>query len=140
MFACLSCITVFLLLASPAGAGWQSAAPTPYSSFATVRPNQSECSQPTSEQSALIREAETDKYTIRRILFVGNRHTPDGVLRRGLVALQEGESFARQNLIRSLKNVSKLKTLYPARLRDVVVEVDKTEKTIDVNICFREKH
>lgn len=133
------CITVFLLLAWPPAADCQSSAPIP-SSLARIQQTQSECSQPASERSALIREAETDKYTLRRIVMVGNRQTRDGVLRRSIgIGLQEGEFFTRRKLIRGLKNVSKLKVMYPARLRDVVVELNRAEKTIDIHICFREK-
>lgn len=98
------------------------------------------CSQPTLEQNALIREAETDKYTTRRVEFAGNPYTSDVVLRRRLnIGMQEGDLFKRQGLIRGLRNVSKLKVIYPARLRDVVIQLDRSEKTVDMIICFREK-
>jgi hypothetical protein len=101
---------------------------------------QSECSQPALEQNALIRDAETDKYTTRRVEFVGNKYTGDMVLRRRInTGLQEGDLFTRQGLIRSLRNVSKLKVIYPARLRDVVIQLDRPRKTVDMIICFREK-
>jgi outer membrane protein assembly factor BamA len=101
---------------------------------------QFKCAQPTSEQDALIREAETNKYTTRRVEFIGNNYTRDGILRRRIIiGLQEGDLFTRHNLIRSLRNVSKLKVIYPVRLRDVVLHLNGSEKTVDLIICLREK-
>jgi hypothetical protein len=96
------------------------------------------CSQSVAEQSALVRKAQTNKYTIRRLEFIGNERIRDSVLRRRIL-LQEGESFTRGTLIKSLINVSKLKLIYPVRLRNVIVKLDSQEKTIDVVICFKER-
>lgn len=96
------------------------------------------CSQSVAEQAALIRKAQTNKYTVRRLEFIGNERIRDGVLRRRIL-LQEGEFFTRGILIKSLINVSKLKLIYPVRLRDVIVKLDYQEKTVDVVICFKER-
>ena len=53
--------------------------------------------------------------------------------------LQEGNAFARAILIKSLKSVNKLRTIYPVRLSDVLAHLNDQEKVIDVAICFREK-
>ena len=97
------------------------------------------CSQPAAEQNTLIREAETDDYTIRRVEFIGNEHTRDQVLRSRMPWLQEGESFSRQNLTKSLEDVSRLKLIRPVRLRDVVIHLDRVEKLVDMEVCFRER-
>lgn len=99
-----------------------------------------DCSQPANEQAALIREAEAKQYTTRRVEFSGNRYTGDTVLRRRFVmGLQEGDRFSRRNYIKSLRNVSKLKMIYPVRPRDVVLRLNSDEKTIDIRVCFRER-
>ena len=98
------------------------------------------CSQPTSEQNAIIREAEKDRYTTRRVEFNGNRYTPDMVLRRRIIiGLQEGDIFTRRNLIRSLRNVSKLRIIYPVSSRNVELHLNRSEKTVDMIICFQER-
>ena len=97
------------------------------------------CSQPAAEQDALIREAGTNSYTISRVEFLGNEYTRDQVLRGRMPLLQEGESFSRQNLIKSLNNVSKLKIIHPVLVRDVVIHLDRVEKLVDMQICFRER-
>ena len=97
------------------------------------------CTQPVADQAAIIREAETNHFTIRRLEFVGNAHTSDGVLRKRMSAIQEGEKFSRRNLKKSLTNVSRLKIIYPVQFRDVVLRLEKSEKVVDVVICFKER-
>jgi outer membrane protein assembly factor BamA len=99
-----------------------------------------ECSQPTKVQNAIIREAERDQYTTRRVEFIGNRDTRDAVLRRRIIiGLQEGDLFTRWNLIRSLRNVSKLKLIHPVKVSDVELHLNRSERTVDMIICFKEK-
>lgn len=98
------------------------------------------CTQPAGEQAALITEAEANQYTTRRVEFLGNRYTRDMVLRRRFVmGLQEGDLFTRRNLNKALRNVSKLKMIYPVRWRDVLVQLNRDEKHVDMLVCFREK-
>ena len=97
------------------------------------------CTQPAGEQAAIIREAEANDYFIRRLEFLGNENIQDGVLRKRMRALQEGEKFRRTNLVSSLKNVSRLKTLQEVRFSDVVLRLEKSDKLMDMIICFREK-
>lgn len=97
------------------------------------------CSQPAAEQAARIREAEANDYTIRRLEFLGNERISDWVLRKRMRALQEGEKFKRSNIVKSLANVSRLKTIHPVRFRDVVLRLEEPDKLVDMVICFREK-
>src|SRR6266849_1346474 len=96
------------------------------------------CTQPVTERESLLREAIDNRYTVRRVEFVGNESTRDNVLRRRIF-LQEGDVFTRRNLLRSIANVSKLKIIYPVRLNDVFVRLDRTDKLIDLTIRFRER-
>jgi outer membrane protein assembly factor BamA len=96
------------------------------------------CAQPAPEQAAIFRKAQTEKYSLRRIEFIGNADTNDGTLRRR-IALKEGNVFARAILIKSLKSLSKLRSIHPVRLSDVLAHMNDQEKTIDVVICIREK-
>ena len=98
----------------------------------------SPCFQRPAEQSSLIRKAQKNKYVIRRILFVGNENTRDGVLRRRIL-LQEGNAFRHAILIKTLANLSKLKMIYPVRLSDVMAQLNDEEKTIHVLMCFKER-
>ena len=106
----------------------------------TAESRPSGCNQSAADQAAIVREAEASGYTIRRLEFVGNKNIRDVVLRKRMSALQEGNRFARSNLVRSLASVSRLKTLHPVRLSDVVLRLDETEALLDMVICFREKN
>jgi outer membrane protein assembly factor BamA len=98
----------------------------------------STCRQAAGEQAAILRRAQNEKYSLRRIEFIGNANTDDWTLRRRLL-LQEGNIFARATLIKGLESVNRLRTIYPVRLSDVITHLNVQEKTIDVTICFREK-
>lgn len=99
-----------------------------------------ECAQPTKVQNAIIHEAERDQYTTRRVEFIGNKYTRDVVLRRRIIiGLQEGDLFTRRNLIRGLRNVSKLKMIHPVKVKDVELHLNRSEKTVDLSICFKER-
>jgi hypothetical protein len=99
-----------------------------------------ECSQPEAQRASLIREAEQRRYTIRWVMFARNGHTNDSVLRRRLVNLNEGDLFTRENLVKSLERVSRLKrSIHPIGLNDITVAVDRAERLIDIDICLKEK-
>ena len=97
------------------------------------------CAQPAADQAAIIREAEPNGYAIRRLEFIGNVSIRDGVLRKKVRPLQEGEKFRRSNLVTGLANVSRLKIIHPVRLSDVVLRLDASEKQVDIAICFKER-
>ena len=98
-----------------------------------------ECSQSAAEQDPLIREAIANQYRVRRVEFSGNQYTRDNVLRRRIM-LEEGDVFSGENLVKSLESVSHLKKIvYPVKLSDVIVRLDRPEKIIDMTICFRER-
>ncbi len=88
--------------------------------------------------SQLMAEAEKTQYTARRVEFSGNQSIRDNVLRKRFVQ-QEGDVFSKKALEESLKNLSKLRTIYPVTLKDVEVQLDREEKLIDFTIYFRER-
>ena len=109
---------------------------------ATVRAaslqDSSKYTQSSNERESLLREAIDNRYTVGRVEFTDNERTRDYVLRRRIF-LQEGDVFTHRNLVRSIVNVSKLKIIYPVRLNDVWVHLDRTNKLIDLTIRFRER-
>jgi outer membrane protein assembly factor BamA len=88
--------------------------------------------------SQLMSDAESAKYTLRRVEFSGNQHIADSVLRKQLVH-QEGDIFSRKLLDESLKNFSSVREIYPVTLADVVARLDREEKIIDLTIEIRER-
>lgn len=88
--------------------------------------------------SELLREAETNGYTLRRVEFSGNQHIRDNVLRKQFVQ-GEGDVLSLKLLDQGLKNFRSLGSLYPVTLNDVEARLDREEKLIDLTIYFRER-
>jgi len=88
--------------------------------------------------SQLMSDAESAKYTLRRIEFSGNERISDQVLRKQLVH-QEGDIFTRKLLDESLKNFSSVREIYAVTVEDVVARLDREEKIIDLTINVRER-
>jgi hypothetical protein len=98
------------------------------------------CTQPAADQGALIHEAEKGRFTLRRMELIGNASTPDDLLHSRIASRMEvGNLFTRQNLVASLRNVSRLKTIYPVTMKNIVVELSPAEKTLDLRICIKER-
>jgi hypothetical protein len=72
--------------------------------------------------------------------LIGNVSTTDESLHRRIVVRMEvGNLFSRRNPMASLRNVSKLKTIYPVTMKDVVAQLDQAERTLDLRICIKER-
>ena len=97
------------------------------------------CRQTTTEQTPWLREAVVQRYTLRRVEFIGNETISDNDLRHRVV-LREGDLFSQRNLAKTLVSLNKLKSLYPVTMRDVIVRLDRAEKLVDMTFCIRERH
>ena len=65
---------------------WSGVQPSPGAYWTPASGNQkgrSRCGQPAAEQAAIFRKAQNERYSLRRIEFIGNAKTDDGTLRRG---------------------------------------------------------
>ena len=97
----------------------------------------------------MMRQAEQNQFTVRRVEFVGLTYTRDDVVRPRMtrfkdgdrtISFNEGDLFTRRKLVLSLRNMNKLRSeFYPVRLSDVEVRLNESEKTIDMAICFKPK-
>jgi hypothetical protein len=56
-----------------------------------------------------------------------------------LYLLKEGELLTGGKIEESLKRLSKLKMIYPLRLANVEIQLDKTSKIAHLAICVTEK-
>jgi hypothetical protein len=98
------------------------------------------CIQPAADQRALIYEAEKRAFTLRRMELIGNVSTPDDLLHGRIASRMDvGNLFTRHDLLASLRNVSRLKTIYPVTIKNIVVELNRAEKTLDLRICIKER-
>jgi hypothetical protein len=103
--------------------------------------NASPCLQPAAEQNKLIDEAQRNEFTVRRVEFVVLTYTRDHVLRDRMTPIvNEGDVFTRDKLVRSLRRMSGLKrAIYPLRLTDVIIRLDRSDSLVDMTICFRQR-
>jgi hypothetical protein len=101
----------------------------------------SPCNQSVAERNALMSEAERDTFTVRRVEFIGLTYTHDQVVRDRMTPLvQEGDLFSRKKLVKSLQSMRRLRaSINPLRLSDVVVQLNRSEKSVDFIICFKQK-
>lgn len=85
-----------------------------------------------------MRRAERLRFAVRRVEFVGTTYTRDEVLRRRMTNFQEGDLFTRQKLVNSLRSMSKLRNeIYPVKLKNVKLQLNEREQTVDMTICFK---
>ncbi|HXM34987.1 MAG TPA: POTRA domain-containing protein [Pyrinomonadaceae bacterium] len=99
----------------------------------------SPCSQPAAGRTTLMREAERQKNTVSRVEFIGNEHVRDSVLRRR-VLLNEGDLFKTRRVLNSIAGLNALRTINPVKLADITIQLDKDDKTVNMLICFHERH
>ena len=103
-------------------------------------PPQMTCSQPATERDNFMDEAQRNHFTLRRAEFLGLTYTRDTLMRGRMTAvINEGDLFTREKLVRSLRRMSTLKRVYPVRLKDVEIRLDRSNRLIDLAICFRER-
>ena len=96
-----------------------------------------------------MQRAEKQKFTLRRLEFLGLTYTRDELVRGRMVkfseggrmvSFNEGDLFSRSKLVQSLKNVSRLRNeIYPVRLKDVSITLNESDETVDLLICFKSK-
>jgi TonB family protein len=101
-----------------------------------------QCNQSATEQNSQIAEAQREKFTVRRVEFWGLTYIPDRKLREKLGPfLNEGDLFSAKKLVRSLQSMSEFKKdIYPVRMKDVELYLNRSERTIDMLICFKPRH
>jgi hypothetical protein len=101
----------------------------------------SACTQPATERNRLIDEAQRSEFTVRRVEFIGLTYTHDHLLRDRMTPIvNEGDVFTRDKLVRSLRSMNLLRrAIYPLRLENVVIQLDTSDSTVDMIICFRQR-
>ena len=99
----------------------------------------SPCAQPAAERTTLMREAEKQKYTVRMVEFIGNEHIRDHVLRRRIL-LNEGDLFRTRRVLNSIASLNALRSISPVKLTDITIQLHKDDKTVNMLICFHERH
>lgn len=95
--------------------------------------------QDSAERARLIAKAVKKEHRVRRVELAGNLFTRDETVRRKIL-LNEGDIFSRDNLDRSLQNLSKLKQFVdPGKIEDIQVILNEEHRFIDFSIHFLDK-
>jgi outer membrane protein assembly factor BamA len=97
------------------------------------------CYQDASEKLQLIKEAEENRFYVRRIEMVGNERTRHRVFVKKM-AFIEGDVFTFELLEKTIKNISKLKEIYPISLENVEIYIDRQNREMDFVFCVKERN
>jgi hypothetical protein len=95
------------------------------------------CKQTKEDRHGIWNATAGAQHTVRRIEFYGNTYTRDRTLRDQL-AFKEGDIFDRNDLKKSLKRISKMKTFGPLTMENVKVILDRDQKDVDFVFCLTE--
>ncbi|MGI8468171.1 MAG: POTRA domain-containing protein [Pyrinomonadaceae bacterium] len=95
------------------------------------------CYQNKAERLKLIKEADSNPYRVRRIEFSGNRYTRDKTLRNNSI-LQEGDIFSQSQLMKYIRNISRIKGINPIQIGNVNISLDRPSKDVYLVFCVTE--
>lgn len=96
------------------------------------------CQQDAATQSQLIRDSQERAYVTRRIEVTGNTYVRDEEVMNRFV-LKPGDIFTELGLQKSVRNVSKLSSIYPIGLKNVEIILDRQRFDVDLIVCVKER-
>src|SRR5687768_17963578 len=92
------------------------------SSSQTADEKSEECGQDIKTRDSLIDEANRDQFNTRRVEIAGSTYTRHREFSRRMApGLNEGDIFTRGALEKSIRQVSKMKAIYPISIENVEV-------------------
>jgi outer membrane protein assembly factor BamA len=86
----------------------------------------------------LVNEAEQKGFAVRRIEISGSTYTGHRTFVKRMV-MDEGDLFTRANLERTVRGISRMKEIYPIKVENVEVRLDRDDTSIDILICVIQK-
>ncbi len=98
------------------------------------------CGQATEIRDSLIDEATAKQFKTRRVEIVGNtvtRYREFG--RRMQAGIHEGDIFTRKALEKTVKRISKMKSIYPITMDNIEIRLDREHKDIDIIFCVKQR-
>ena len=92
------------------------------------------------QRNSRLELADREQYVVRHIYVAGNTRTTDREIRTQLVqGFRLGDIFNRTALEKSIKQISKIRSLQPVTVDDIDVRIDDKEKHVEFTINVREK-
>lgn len=102
--------------------------------------DQSPCEQAKGVKDALVDKAELYEFNTRRVEISGNTYTRGREFwKRMAPGMSEGDTFTRRALEKSVKRVSKIKSIYPISINNILVSVDPETQSIDFVFCVTQR-
>lgn len=106
----------------------------------TIPEGKSPCRQTKQETIMSINEADRSKFITRRIEFWGNVLVHDRELRKYVAkGLSEGDIFSREAIEAAVKQLSRVKSIYPITMESIEVRLDRLRTDVDLIFCVRER-
>ncbi|MBP7415880.1 MAG: hypothetical protein KA831_04435 [Pyrinomonadaceae bacterium] len=106
----------------------------------TGLPDEPVCVQTKDARDLLIDEADRDEFNTRRVEITGNTYTRGREFWKRMAAgMSEGDIFTRRSLEKSVKRVSKIRSIYPISMDNILVTLNRTHKQIDIVFCVIQK-
>ena len=97
-------------------------------------------SKTSQERDSRLEAASREPYVVSHVYVAGNVHVKDRDIRKRLLTgFTAGDIFVREAFDNSLKEISRIKAIYPVTLNDIDVRLDEKEKHIEVTINISER-
>ena len=97
-------------------------------------------SKTSQERDSRLEIASREQYVVAHVYVAGNVHVKDRDVRKRLLSgFTAGDIFVREAFDNSLKEISRIKAIYPVRIDDIDVRLDEKEKHLEVTINIRER-
>ena len=102
--------------------------------------DESPCAQTKDVRNPLIDEAERNEFNTLRVEISGNTYTRGREFwKRMSAGLNEGDIFTRRALEETVRRISKMKSIYPISMENVLVRLNRTTEQIDILFCVIQK-
>lgn len=101
---------------------------------------QYKCGQPVEVSGPLIDEAEREQFNTRRVEISGSTYTRDREFRKRMVnGMSEGDIFTRAALEKSVRQVSRIRSIYDITMENIEIRLDREDRSIDIVFCVKQK-
>lgn len=100
---------------------------------------QQSCGQEAKVQDPLVEEAEQKQFTIRRVEIAGNTTIRHREFVKRFRKFNEGYIFTRRSFERSIKNIAKMKSIYPITNENVEIRLDREHGDVDIVFCVKQR-
>ena len=98
------------------------------------------CIQNADERTRLVNEAQSEQFNVLFVEFWGNTSTNSRALFKiTKPIIDEGDIFTKENLDVTRRSLSKVTTLYPLKINDERICLDRQNKSVNILFCVREK-